>query len=133
MKTISTLAVAIVLMSFVPPLIADAKLVNFEATHRVPGEYYVVLKTEAELVKMPRSGVGAPAVSPEILPRSEATVKSIGEALARSIGAKFGGVVVSPGHMAFIVRDASEREIRSVLAKDPRIAEIYPSIEITED
>jgi hypothetical protein len=130
MRSVIALITATLLTSFVRLALGDAKLLNFETAHRVPGEYYVVLKTGKELESVPRSGPRAPLVSPQIVPNDEATVMRLGRALAKSIGARFGGVSVSQNHKAFIVTNASERNIRSVLAKDPRIAEISPGIKI---
>jgi hypothetical protein len=133
MKLIIPVAVAVTFVVFARASVGDAELQNFDAKHRVAGEYYVVFRPSSELANVPRSGPAAPNVSPGIVPDSEKTVRLLGEALAKSVGARFGGAIVSNDHMAFIVKGAAEQDIRRVLARDPRIANISPSIEVTVD
>jgi len=111
--------------------LSDAKLLNFDAPHRVAGEYYIVFKRSAALAAIPRSGPGAPVLLPNVEPKGETQVRQLATALAKSIDARVGGVILSKAQVAFIIAGASEQKIRDVLAKDPRIDVISPGIATT--
>jgi hypothetical protein len=117
-----------------PEAHADAKLLHFDtpASERVPGQYYVLFKTEQELRQLPslfadpRSGVKKPRVLPDNLPTTTQTSRALAEALAASVH----GHVLPPyecpyeGRQGFWIK--LPENMVMLLAKDPRIESLEP-------
>lgn len=131
MKQIMSSVLALLCYASSQAALSDAKLLNFDAPHRVAGEYYIVFKLGAALAAIPRSGPGSPVLLPNVEPTGETQVRQLATALAKSIGARVGGVIISKAQMAFIIGGASEQKVRDILAKDPRIDVISPGIATT--
>lgn len=103
------------------------------ANERVPGQYYVLFKTEQELRQLPRlftdtrSGVKRPTVSPDNLPTTAQTSRALAEALAASVH----GRVIPPYECPYEGRQGFWIEVPEnmviTLAKDPRIESLEPS------
>jgi len=125
-----------------PEAHADAKLLHFDtpASERVPGQYYVLFKTEQELRQLPsllaepKSGVKKPRVLPDNLPTTTQTSRALAEALAASVHGRVIPPYESPyeGRQGFWIE--LPENMLSVLAKDPRIESLernaiaHPSI-----
>lgn len=112
----------------------DARLVNFESKGRVPGSFVVVFKTQAELAAVPVDGPGSPAISPKVFPVSRNSTAALAEAISKSIGAHVTRVIYLDGGTAeFSISGATDENIRKILAKDPRIAEIIAIQTVTDN
>ncbi len=131
---VQLLASGVLIGAGTPEAHADAKLLHFDrpANERVPGQYYVLFKTEQELRQLPslfadpRSGIKKPKILPENLPTTTQTSRTLAEALAASVH----GHVVPPyespyeGRQGFWIK--LPENMVMMLAKDPRIESLEP-------
>jgi len=118
-----------------------ARLANFDAEHRAAGSFYVILKSDADLSEFedvigeatPDSIVGdesKTAASGQIPARAEAVRRMGSQLMGRMHGGRVSGVNVAGAHRAFLVDGASDDEMRSVVALDPRIETVSANIEV---
>jgi hypothetical protein len=133
---VQLLAWVVLIGACTPEAHADAQLLHFDtpASERVPGQYYVLFKTEQELRQLPslfadpRSGVKKPRVLPDNLPTTTQTSRALAEALAASVH----GHVLPPyecpyeGRQGFWIK--LPENMVMALAKDPRIESLEPDV-----
>jgi hypothetical protein len=113
---------------------SDAKLVGLDSKKRIPGSFFVVFKGGSDLTMIPVDGQGAPAVLPKVQPISRDSASILATALCATISARLTGVTFfDSGYAAFTVSDGSDEAVRSMLAKDPRIAEIDATFTVIDD
>jgi hypothetical protein len=123
------MGVAAMLLCICSQVEAAATILNLNSKGRIPGESYVVFKSEADLRSVPKTGLGAPTILPDVLPTSMERVRRLASALCAAIQAQVKGInFINPNAAAFIIKGASDQAVRDVLAKDPRIAEISADI-----
>jgi subtilisin family serine protease len=107
------------------------RLINFHSSDRVAGEYYVSFKTDVNLSGTTAGNDTSESASLSALSVVERDVKSVASGLSNRTSGHLNGVLVSDTHRAFVLKDASDHEVETVLGLDSRIDYIAAAIRTT--